>query len=314
MTLGKRFSIKNEKIKNNLSHKYMRKYLYLFVTNLLVLLVLSIVLVIIGVDTKTWVGFAIFCVIFGMGGAFINLYFSVWIAKKWYGVHIIDEESKIIHEKQSFLYNKCIELSRKAGIESIQIGIYNSAELNAFATGVSKNKSLLAFSSGLSSHMNNDEIEGVIAHEIGHVVSGDMVTMTLLQGLANAFVIFAARLVANIIDNYLDNEDEDEGFGLSIWGYWILVWILEIAFMTLAYVLISYVSRKREYAADRYSAELAGKHKMISALQSLESQPDLKTESKRDSIVFSKIHNKKKVYLFETHPHIEDRIASLNKL
>lgn len=292
----------------------MKKYLYLIVTNLLILFVLSIVMAIIGVDTSTWGGFAVLCLVFGMGASFINLYLSVWIAKKWYGVVIINEASELT-SKQQFLYNKCIELTRKAGIEKVQIGIYDSSEINAFATGPSKNKSLLAFSTGLLNHMNDDELEGVIAHEIGHVVSGDMVTMTLLQGLANAFVIFAARIIANVIDNYVDQGDGDEGFGLSVWGYWILVWVLEIIFMMLAYLFISYVSRKREYAADAYSAELVGREKMIAALVSLGIEPSvIPEEKKRDSMVFSKIHNKKKVYLFETHPHLEDRIAALKSL
>jgi len=251
--------------------------------------------------------------IFGLGGAFINLQISVWMAKKWYGVQVINENSDKIHQKQDFLFNKCIELCKKAGTEPAQIGIYNSNDVNAFATGPSSKKSLLAFSSGLLNQMNEDEIEGVIAHEIGHVVSGDMVTMTLLQGIMNAFVMFAARAVATVIDNYLDDEDGDDGWGLSIWGYWILVWVLEIIFMFFAYILLSWVSRKREYAADAYSAQLVGREKMIAALRSLDKPLQIEEKSERDSMVFSKINNSKKIYLFETHPHIEDRIQALLK-
>ena len=291
----------------------MKKYAFLFITNLLILLALSILMFFLGIDGSTWGDFAVICLIFGMGAAFINLYLSIWIAKQWYGVNIIDSESEL-SEKQKFLYNKCLELCKKAGIDKVQIGIYNSSEINAFATGPSKNNSLLAFSSELIIHMSEEEIEGVIAHEIGHVVSGDMVTMTLLQGLANAFVIFAARIVANMIDNYLGGKGRNNGFGLSIWGYWILVWILEVIFMMLAYLFISYVSRKREFAADEFSAKMVGKDKMISALRKLNlvNRLDIDEKEKRDSLVFSKIHNSKKVYFFETHPHIEHRIEALN--
>jgi len=268
---------------------------------------------ILGIDSGTWFGMAILCLIFGLGGAFINLQISVWMAKKWYGVQVINENSDKIHQKQDFLFNKCIELCKKAGTEPAQIGIYNSNDVNAFATGPSSKKSLLAFSSGLLNQMNEDEIEGVIAHEIGHVVSGDMVTMTLLQGIMNAFVMFAARAVATVIDNYIDDKDGDDGWGLSIWGYWILVWVLEIVFMFFAYILLSWVSRKREYAADAYSAQLVGREKMIAALRSLDKPLQIEEKSERDSMVFSKINNSKKVYLFETHPHIEDRIQALLK-
>jgi heat shock protein HtpX len=291
----------------------MNRYFLLFATNLIIVLVLSIIMTILGIDSGTWFGMAILCLIFGLGGAFINLQISVWMAKKWYGVQVINENSDKIHQKQDFLFNKCIELCKKAGTEPAQIGIYNSNDVNAFATGPSSKKSLLAFSSGLLNQMNEDEIEGVIAHEIGHVVSGDMVTMTLLQGIMNAFVMFAARAVATVIDNYIDDKDGDDGWGLSIWGYWILVWVLEIVFMFFAYILLSWVSRKREYAADAYSAQLVGREKMIAALRSLDKPLQIEEKSERDSMVFSKINNSKKVYLFETHPHIEDRIQALLK-
>ena len=292
----------------------MNRYLLLIGANLIIVLILSIIMAIFGIDSSTWLGFAFICLAFGLGGAFLNLQISIWIAKKWYGVIVIDENSNNIHEKQNFLYNKCIELCEKANIKPAQIGVYNSNDINAFATGPSSSKSLLAFSTGLLDQMNEDEIEGVIAHEIGHVASGDMITMTLLQGIMNAFVIFAARAVATIIDNYVDEEDGEGGWGLSIWGYWILVWVLEIFFMFFVYILMSWVSRKREYAADAYSSRLVGKNKMIAALNSLKSPIINEKESRRDSLVFSKINNTKKVYLFETHPHIEDRITALNNL
>ena len=292
----------------------MNRYLILVGANLIIVLILSIIMAIFGIDSSTWLGFAFICLAFGLGGAFLNLQISIWTAKKWYGVVVIDENSKDIHEKQNFLFNKSIELCKKANIKPAQIGIYNSNDMNAFATGPSSSKSLLAFSTGLLDQMNEDEIEGVIAHEIGHVASGDMVTMTLLQGIMNAFVIFASRAIATIIDNYLDEEDGDSGWGLSVWGYWILVWVLEIFFMFFVYILMSWVSRKREYAADAYSSRLVGKNKMIAALNSLKSPIINEKESRRDSLVFSKINNTKKVYLFETHPHIEDRITALNNL
>jgi heat shock protein HtpX len=236
------------------------------------------------------------------------------VRKNFYGVKILDKNSEKIHEKQEFIIQKTQQLCKKVGLNTTQIGIYQSSEINAFATGPSNSKSLIAYSTGLLDHMNEEEIEGVIAHEIGHIVSGDMMTMTLLQGLMNAFVMFAARALATVIDNYLD--DEDTGFGgLSIWGYWILVWVLEIIFMIFAYMLISWFSRKREYKADEYSANLVGRDKMIASLNSLKNIGSVETSEKeqRDSLVFSKINNtKKKIYFFETHPDLDDRINNLN--
>lgn len=293
---------------------FMERYLLLFATNLLIVLTLSFIMVLLGIDSSTWTGLFFVCLLFGLGGSLINLQLSIWFAKTFYGVKILDESSEEIHEKQKFIIQRTRELCQKVGLNSTQIGIYHSNEINAFATGPSNSKSLIAYSTGLLDHMNEDEIEGVIAHEIGHIISGDMMTMTLLQGLMNAFVMFAARALATVIDNYLD--DEDTGFGgLSIWGYWILVWVLEIIFMLLAYMLISWFSRKREYKADEYSAKLVGKDKMVAALNSLKNIGVVDTSEKeqRDSLVFSKINNtKKKIYFFETHPDLEDRINNLN--
>ena len=272
-------------------------------------------MVLLGIDSTTWFGLFMLSLLFGMGGSFINLQLSIWFAKTFYGVKILDKNSDKIYEKQEFIIEKTQQLCKKVGLNSTQIGIYQSSEINAFATGPSNSKSLIAYSTGLLDHMNEEEIEGVIAHEIGHIISGDMMTMTLLQGLMNTFVMFAARALATVIDNYLD--DEDTGFGgLSIWGYWILVWVLEIIFMIFAYMLISWFSRKREYKADEYSAKLVGKDKMIASLNSLKNIGSIETSEKnqRDSLVFSKINNtKKKIYFFETHPDLDDRINNLNQ-
>jgi len=291
----------------------MKRYFLLFATNLLIVIVLSIIMAFLGIDSTSWFGFFILCLLFGMGGALINLQLSIWFAKKFHGVKVINNQSEKLHDKQDFVLKRTHELCRKVGLSNTQVGIYESQEVNAFATGPSKSKSLIVYSTGLLNHMSEDEIEGVIAHEIGHIDSGDMMTMTLLQGLMNAFVMFAARALATVIDNYLD--DEDTGFGgLGIWGYWILVWVLEVVFMILAYMLISWFSRKREYAADKYSADLVGKNKMIAALNSLKNIGKVKVSKKneRDSLVFSKISNTKKLYFFETHPDLDDRINNLN--
>ena len=292
----------------------MNRYLLLFGTNLLIILVLSIIMALLGIDSDTWLGLFFICLIFGMGGSLINLQLSIWFAKKFYGVVLINENTENLTEKQLFLFKKTSKLCKKVGLNSTEVALYESDEINAFATGPSKSKSLIAFSTGLLEHMNEDEIEGVIAHEIGHIVSGDMMTMTLLQGLMNTFVMFAARALATVIDNYLDDEDSGLG-GLSIWGYWILVWVLEVVFMIFAYMLISWFSRKREYAADIYSSGLVGKDKMISSLESLKKSVNqiLPKENKRDSIVFSKISNSKKIYFFQTHPDLDDRINYIKK-
>lgn len=203
-------------------------------------------------------------------------------------------------------------LARRAGIEKMpEVGIYNSPEVNAFATGPSKNNSLVAVSSGLLSRLNGQEVEGVLGHEVAHIANGDMVTMTLVQGVINAFVMFFARVVAFFISQAMRGDDEEGGLGF--FGYIITVFVFEMIFGLLGSILAAAFSRYREFRADAGGARLAGKDRMISALEALtRTYDDLgKGESAMQSLQISS--KSKLVMLLSTHPPLESRIKALKR-
>jgi len=285
----------------------MNRYFILLLTNLLTVIVITVLLSIFGVDFSNTLGLAFGCLIYGFVGAFISLQLSKWTAKQIYDIQIIQPNTT--NETELSLLKMVKDLTIKADLPMPEVGIYESNEPNAFATGSSKSNSLIAFSSGLITLMNEDEVKAVAGHEVGHIANGDMLTMTLLMGVANAFVLFLARFVARIIDNYV--AEKEDSFGLSIWGYWLLVYGLEIVFMLLAYIPISYFSRMREYKADEYSAKLTSPISMANALKRLDDYVDNSTNTKRNSLIFAQISNKHKVGLFATHPPLQDRIDTL---
>ena len=202
------------------------KRIFLFLaTNLAVIVVLGIVLNFVfaftGVDSRSSGGLLIFAAIFGFGGAFISLAISKWIAKRSTGARVIETPS---NETERWLLNTVTRHAKKVAVSCPEIAIYDAADMNAFATGMSKNKALLAVSSGLLENMTRDETEAVLAHEISHIANGDMVTLTLIQGVVNTFVIFIARLLAGVIDNFISSsDDESSGHGFS---YFIIVMVL----------------------------------------------------------------------------------------
>lgn len=297
------------------------KRIFLFLAiNFLVVIAISAILNIFNVRPYlTQVGLdyqslMIFCFIWGMGGALISLSLSRVMAKMLMGVKLIDPDTKDPALRQ--LLNTVEALSRKAGLPDMpQVGIYQSPEVNAFATGPTKRRSLVAVSSGLLNRMNQGEIEGILGHEITHVANGDMVTMTLVQGIVNAFVMFLARVLAYVVSGL--GKDRRQGSGGSYGTYMIMVFVFEIVFMLLGSIVIAWYSRFREFRADKGGAELAGKEKMISALKSLQhtmNQRDQKAE--QPAFQAFKISTPRKgglISLLASHPPLEVRIKRLEE-
>jgi heat shock protein HtpX len=259
-------------------------------------------------------GLLVFSIVWGMGGAFLSLSISKWTAKTFMGVQLVSLQGP--HAK---LVQTVYRLSRRAGLTTMpEVGIYQSNHLNAFATGPSKSNSLIAVSSGLVLRMNEDELEGVLAHEVSHIANGDMVTMTLIQGVLNAFVIFISRVIASIIDRE-QKKNNKNAQGLSHLAYFFIVIILEILFGLLASIIVNWFSRKREFTADRGACDLASRQKMIQALECLDKNyPELESEKfdhNKSSFKAFQISSKNQFnFLFSTHPPLNERIAALNKL
>jgi heat shock protein HtpX len=255
-----------------------------------------------------------FCLIWGMGGAFISLALSRIMAKWMMGVQVIDPNTRDPELQQ--LLQLVYGLAKGAHLSKMpEVGIYDSPELNAFATGPTKSRSLVAVSSGLLSRMTPDQIEGVLGHEITHVANGDMVTMTLLQGVINAFVMFLARVLAFAIAQALrgDRDDREGSRGMSYFTFYIVQFVLEIIFMILGSMVVATFSRWREYRADAGGARLAGRENMISALQALQRTYESVDMKAQPAVQALKISSKPRGVLsfFSTHPPLEERIARL---
>ncbi|HPP96120.1 MAG TPA: protease HtpX [Spirochaetota bacterium] len=292
----------------------MLKRIGLFLlTNLLVVITVGIILSILqgvfGISGSGITGLAILCGVFGMVGAFISLALSRIVAKSVYNIYVIEPDDPNFQYRE--LYNMVVRLSRQANLPSVpEVGIYQSTEPNAFATGPTKNRSIVAFSTGLLASMNKEEVEAVAGHEISHIANGDMVTMTLLTGIANALVMFLARIIATVIDNALRGDDNEGGLGF--FGYIMVVSLLETFFMLLASIPIAAFSRYREFRADEGSAKLTSPRTMANALRAIARAAGMPTP--KDSFAIAKINSNRKVSLFSTHPSIEDRIARLEQM
>lgn len=251
----------------------------------------------------------IFSLVWGMGGAFISLALSRITAKWFMGVRIIDPATTDHYEQK--LLNTVYNLCRRADLEVMpEVGIYASDELNAFATGPTRSRSLVAVSSGLLEHMNDAEVEGVLGHEIAHIANGDMVTMTLLQGVVNAFVIFLSRVIAYVVAQAL-RDDKERGFSSGI--YFLVSFILQIVFMILGSMVVAWFSRYREYRADQGGAQFAGRQNMISALQVLQRTYESVDGAQQASVSNLKISGKGHgiFRLFQSHPPLLERIERL---
>ncbi|MDP4528606.1 protease HtpX [Alkalimonas delamerensis] len=280
----------------------MKRVLLFLATNLAVLVVLSIALSIIftffGIDRGSIGGLLVFAAIFGFGGSFISLAMSKWMAKRSTGAVVIEQPR---NATEKWLVDTVARQARQAGIGMPEVAIYDSPEMNAFATGMNRNESLVAVSTGLLRNMREDEVEAVLAHEVSHIANGDMVTLTLIQGVVNTFVIFLARLIAGAIRQ--NNQQ------LGTMAYFGIVIALEMLFGVLASIIVMWFSRQREYRADAGAARLEGPNKMIAALQRLQHNHESRLEG--SMAAFGIAGGGKKSELFMSHPPLEKRIAAL---
>lgn len=283
----------------------MRRIGLFLLTNLLVVVTLSAIIQLTGIKIQNYAGLLVLCAVFGFGGAIISLLLSKTIAKASYRIQLINPQNAT--GRLLTLYNGIEAMSSQMGFKTPQIGIYQSAEVNAFATGFSVNSALVAFSSALVDRLDDDELAAVAGHELSHVSNGDMVTMTLLTGVANTFVMFFARILAFAIANRGSENRNSLGF-----GSFFLIIILENVLMLLAYIPISAFSRWREFGADRGAAELVHPVAMINALMKIDSNYNRATT--KDSFAMAKIENRHKVSLFSTHPSIKARIERLQRM
>jgi len=273
-------------------------------TNLLVVIVISVIMSFLGLDSASYTGLLVMCLLFGMVGSFISLSISKWVAKISYKIQVIDPntaQGKILH-----LHRTISQMAAYKGIQCPEVGVYASREVNAFATGASKNSALIAVSSALLDALNEDELAAVAAHEFSHIENGDMLTMTLLTGVANTFVMFFARILAFAISNAMRG---DRKGGLGVMGYWMMIILLENVLMLLAYIPVCYFSRWREYRADAGAAALTHPNSMIAALEKIDR--NYFPEQKKDSYALAKINNRHRASLYASHPSIPQRIERL---
>jgi len=286
----------------------LRRVGLFLITNLLILITFGIVISLLGIRGEGVYGLMLICFVWGMGGAFFSLLISRWMAKKAYGIQVISPNTSDANAR--WIYNMVQRLIEREGLPMPEVGVYHSNEPNAFATGSSPKKSIIAFSTGLLNSMNHEQIQSVAAHEISHIKNGDMLTLTLLTGLANAFVMFLARIIAIAIDNFLRGDDDRGGLGFL--AYFLVVSVLETVFMLLAYIPIAAFSRWREYRADAGSAKLTSPSAMASALETLGGYTGML--DKKNSFSIAKIQSRRRVSIFSTHPSIESRIKRLREM
>ena len=286
----------------------MQRTILFLLTNLAVMLVLSVTLSILmsvfGINRQGLGGMLLLASVFGFGGAFISLFMSKWMAKRSVGAYVIEQPK---NNTEQWLLDTVKRYSDTAGIGMPEVALYQAEDMNAFATGANKNNALVAVSTGLLENMTKEEAEAVIGHEISHVANGDMVTLTLVQGVMNTFVIFLARLIAGVINNTTRGNNSQGGLGG--FAYYGIVFVLEMVLGVLGSIVVAWFSRKREFRADIGGAELAGKSAMIGALDKLKRSQESQLEG---SMMAFGINNKPKwSRLFASHPPLEDRIKAL---
>jgi heat shock protein HtpX len=298
----------------------MFKRVFLFITvNLLIVLTISLILNVLNIQPFlqkygiNYTSLMVFCLIWGMGGAFISLMLSRLMAKWMMGVKLIDPLTA--DSGQQRIYKMVERLAQAAHLPCTpEVGIFNSDAPNAFATGPTKKRSLVAVSTGLIQKMQPHELEAIVGHEIAHIANGDMVTMTLLQGIINAFVMFLARILAFVIARGSKNEKESS---FSYGSYYLFVYLFEIIFMILGSIVICFYSRKREFRADLGGARLSSFSNMISALNSLEKKSDMvEVGQEKPALQAFMIYSKKSSLfgkLFSTHPPIAERVEKLKE-
>ena len=291
----------------------MQRIFLFLLTNIAIMVILSVTLRILGVESLlaengsdlNLNALVIFSGIFGFGGAFISLAISKWMAKRMTGAIVIESPSNNV---EKWLLEIVAKQSKIVGIKMPEVAIFPSPQMNAFATGASKNKALVAVSQGLLDSMSQGEIEAVVGHEMSHVANGDMVTLTLIQGVVNTFVIFFSRVIGHVVDRVILKNQRGHGI-----GYFVTTIFAQIVLSILASVIVMYFSRKREYVADTGGADLAGHQNMINALKRLgQKEP----EALPEQLAAFGIGEKPKTgwrELWSSHPPLEDRIKALEK-
>jgi heat shock protein HtpX len=293
----------------------MKRILLFLFTNLAIILILSIVLRLLGVERildEQGVGLdtaslLVFAAVFGFGGAFISLAISKWTAKRLTGAQVIESPR---NEREAWLINTVKRQADRAGIGMPEVAIYDSPDINAFATGMRRNNSLVAVSTGLLRAMSRDEAEGVLGHEISHVANGDMVTLALIQGVVNTFVIFLSRVVGHFVDRVVFRTERGHGP-----AFLVTTLLAQVVFGVLATLIVMWFSRQREFRADAGSASLEGREKMIAALGRLQKaahpQP-LPDQMAAFGISGSAGSGLRRLFL--THPPLEERIEALKRM
>lgn len=290
----------------------MKRVFLFLATNLAVIVVMSITFRLLGFDgllnqsgtELNLNALLVFSALFGMTGSIISLMISKWVAKRTTGAHVIDRPSS---EVEAWLFQTVERLAREAKIGMPEVAIYDSPDMNAFATGANRNNALVAVSTGILQQMNRDELEAVLGHEISHIANGDMVTLSLIQGVVNTFVIFLSRVIGFVVDRVIFKVQR--GYGP---GFWITVIIAEVILGILASMIVMWFSRQREFRADAGGAGLAGKQKMIQALRRLQQShvPSQLPDSMAAFGITSGVSRGLRK-LFMSHPPLEQRIAAL---
>ncbi len=290
----------------------MKRVLLFVLTNLAVVFVLSIVSSLLGIPS--WLNanginygaLLAFCAVFGFGGSIISLLISKFMAKRMVGARVIDQPRT---PTEQWLVQTVSNLARQAGIGMPEVAVFDSSSPNAFATGASRNSALVAVSTGLLQRMDRNEIEAVLGHEISHVANGDMVTLTLLQGVVNTFVLFLARVVGFFVDRAMRGSDDRQGVGI---GFYVTTMVAQIFLGIAASVIVMWFSRRREFRADAGGAQLAGRERMIAALERLQQaqQPEPMPEALAAFAIAGGTPSGLRRLLM-SHPPLEERIARL---
>jgi heat shock protein HtpX len=290
----------------------MRRIIYFVVTNFAILIVLSTAMRLLGIEPYltaygvNYQSLLIFALVFGMGGSFISLALSKWTAKRISGAQVIKEPA---NETERWLVRTVSELAAKAKIGMPEVAVFLSDDMNAFATGMSRNRSLIAVSSELLRKMDREKVKAVLAHEVSHAANGDMITLALIQGVVNTFVLFLSRVIGHTVDRVVFKNERGQGP-----AFWITTIMAEIVLAVLASLVVFYFSRKREYRADSGAAALVGKKPMIGALEAL--KMSIRRPHLPDKIAAFGISGAKRrglATLFATHPDLDDRIATLER-
>jgi len=292
----------------------MKRVFLFLATNIAVLVVLSIVLSLIGFEgildeqgiDLNLRQLLVFAAIFGFGGSFISLLISKWSAKRMTGAKVITQPSGPV---ETWLFETVRRQAREAGIGMPEVAIYDAPEPNAFATGARRDNALVAVSTGLLRGMKREEVEAVLAHEVSHVANGDMVTLTLIQGVVNTFVIFFSRVIGHLVDRLVFRNERGHGP-----GFWIVTIVAQIFLGILASIIVMWFSRQREFRADAGGARLAGRERMIAALERLKQGHNATLPDQLAAFGISGHRASGFKRLFMTHPPLDERIAALRRI